>query len=167
MECLCVQSVIAIKTGSFAQLRWPGWRAGPIFDKELRGASRRRRNYWLRFLYVFLLTVFLAMTWVPVATMSRWSIAVFLTQSEMVAKMITRGVIWFQFFGAQLVAVVMMSTAISDEVYGRTLSVLMTTPLSGTQVVMSKLVSRLLQILMLVATSLPLLAIARVLGGVP
>jgi len=159
--------MIAIKTGSFAQLRWPGWLAAPIFDKELRVASRRRRNYWLRFLYVFLLTAFLAMTWVPVATVPRWSIAVFLTQSEMVAKTITKGVIWFQFFGAQLVTVVMMSTAISDEVYGGTLSVLMTTPLSGTQVVMSKLVSRLLQILMLVATSLPLLAIVRVLGGVP
>ena len=28
------------------------WLTGPIFDKELRVSSRRRRNYVLRFVYV-------------------------------------------------------------------------------------------------------------------
>jgi hypothetical protein len=32
--------------------------AGPIFDKELRVASRRRRTYVLRFVYVGVLTLF-------------------------------------------------------------------------------------------------------------
>jgi hypothetical protein len=41
----------------------PAWLTGPIFDKELRVSSRRRRNYGLRFVYLFLLTVFVAFVW--------------------------------------------------------------------------------------------------------
>ena len=36
---------------------------GPLFDKELRVSSRRKRNYFLRFVYVGLLTVFVAIVW--------------------------------------------------------------------------------------------------------
>ncbi len=32
------------------------WLIGPIFDKELRVSSRRRRNYVLRFIYLVFLT---------------------------------------------------------------------------------------------------------------
>jgi len=143
----------------------PAWLAGAIFEKELRVASRRRRSYTLRLAYVLVLTAYIAMVWVPVVQF-QGSSAMSRAQMEMAAKMITRGIVWFQFFGAQLAAIVVMSTAISEEVYSRTLGVLMMTPLSGAQVVMSKLSSRLLQILLLVATSLPLLAIVRVLGGI-
>lgn len=139
---------------------------GPLFDKELRVAGRRRRNYALRFAYVVLLTVFIATIWVPEVRFGG-SLVVQRTRMEMAAKQLTRGIVWFQFFAAQLVAVIMMSTAISDEVYGRTLGVLMITPLSSLQVVLGKLFSRLFQVFLLVATTLPLLAIVRVLGGVP
>jgi ABC-type transport system involved in multi-copper enzyme maturation permease subunit len=139
---------------------------GPIFDKELRVAGRRRRSYALRCAYVAVLALYITIVWIPAVEL-QGSTAVSRAQMEMAAKVITAGIIWFQFLGAQLVAVVLMSTAISDEVYDRTLGVLMTTPLSSVQVVMGKLFSRLLQILLLVATSLPLLAIVRVLGGIP
>ena len=36
------------------------WLTGPILDKELRVSSRRRRNYWLRFVYIALLMIPLA-----------------------------------------------------------------------------------------------------------
>ncbi len=140
--------------------------AGPIFDKELRVASRRRRHYALRFAYVIMLMLFVATIWID-AVRFRGSTAMQQTQMEAAAKILTRGIIWFQFIAAQIVAVITMSTAISDEVYGRTLAVLMTTPLSSFQIVMGKLFSRLFQILLLVATTLPLLAIVRVLGGIP
>jgi len=45
--------------------------------------------------------------------------------------------------------------------------VLLTTPLSDLQIVQNKFGSRLVQVLLLVATSLPLLAVVRVLGGIP
>ncbi|MBP7052325.1 MAG: ABC transporter permease subunit [Phycisphaerae bacterium] len=140
--------------------------SGPLFDKELRIASRRRRGYALRFAYVLLLMAFIALVWIPTVQL-RTGAAMSRAHMEAAAKTITLGIVWFQFVGVQLVAAIMLSTTVSEEVYGRTLCVLMTTPLSGRQVVMSKFYSRLVQILLLVATTLPLLAIVRVLGGIP
>ncbi|MBN1362330.1 MAG: ABC transporter permease subunit [Sedimentisphaerales bacterium] len=153
-------------------IRWPlrfvfgSCLAGPMFDKELRVASRRRRHYVLRSAYVVMLMFFITSIWIDAVRFSG-STAMQQTQMEAAAKTLTRGIVWFQFFAAQIVAVIMMSTAISDEVYSRTLGVLMTTPLSSVQVVLGKLFSRLFQILLLVATTLPLLAVVRVLGGIP
>ena len=140
--------------------------AGPLFDKELRVSSRRRRVYALRFAYVVLLSFYITMIWIPHVRFGG-ELAAQRARMAMAAKQITRGIVWFQFIAVQLVAVVTMSTAISEEVYGRTLAVLMTTPLSSLQVVASKLLSRLAQIVLLIAMSLPLLAIVRVLGGIP
>ncbi len=61
----------------------------------------------------------------------------------------------------------MLSTSISDEIYNKTLGLLMTTPISGFQIVLGKLSSKLLQLVLLLGISLPLLAIVRVFGGVP
>lgn len=141
-------------------------RPKPLFDKELRVASRRRRGYALRCAYVLFLMVYIAAVWIPNVQI-HGSGAGSRAQMEAAAKTITVNIVWFQFFAAQLVAVAMLSTAISDEVYGRTLSVLLTTPLSDRQVILNKLCSRLFQVLLLVATSLPLLAVVRVLGGIP
>jgi ABC-type transport system involved in multi-copper enzyme maturation permease subunit len=143
----------------------PSWWAGPILQKELRVASRRRRSYLLRCAYVLLLTLYIAIIWISAVSFAR-SGAMSRAQMQVAAYTITRGVVWFQFFGAQAVMLILMSTAISEEVYRRTLGVLMTTPLSSRQVVSNKFLSRLLQVLLLVATSLPPLAVVRVLGGI-
>ncbi len=144
------------------------WLTGPIFDKELRVSSRRKRNYALRFVYLLLGTVFLALTWiVMVKEMGRYRSAYSISRMAEAGMIITACIVWFQFFALQLVAVVMLSTAISDEVYHKTLAVLMTTPINSFQIVMGKLFSKLLQLLLLLGLSLPLLAIVRVLGGVP
>ncbi|MBN2138796.1 MAG: hypothetical protein JW720_13390 [Sedimentisphaerales bacterium] len=80
---------------------------------------------------------------------------------------IVAAVMWFQFIMTQLVAIVMMSTSISDEIYHKTLGLLMTTPINSFQIVVGKLLSKLLQLVLLMVISLPLLAIVRVFGGVP
>ncbi len=141
------------------------WWAGPIVQKELRVASRRRRGYLLRCAYVLLLTMYIAMVWVSAVSSAR-SGAMSRAQMQVAAHTITQGIVWFQFFGAQVVVLLLMSTAISEEVHSRTLGVLMTTPLSSRQVVRNKFFSRLFQVLLLVAASLPLLAVVRVLGGI-
>jgi ABC-type transport system involved in multi-copper enzyme maturation permease subunit len=148
-------------------LRWcqPDWWAGPVFQKELRVASRRRRSYLLRCAYVLLLTAYIALVWLSAVSLAR-SGAMSRAQMQVAAYTITRGIVWFQFFGGQAVVLILMSTSISEEVYRRTLGALMSTPLSRRQVVMNKFVSRLFQVLLLVAASLPLLAIVRVLGGI-
>ena len=147
---------------------WPGWLTGPIFDKELRVSSRRRRNYILRFVYLALLTLFIVLVWLSAMPHSGYgSGSASISRMSEAGKTIVAAIVWFQFSATQILAVVMLSTSISDEIYHRTLGVLMTTPINSFQIVMGKLFSKLWQLLLLLAISLPLLAIIRVLGGVP
>ena len=142
------------------------WLTGPIFDKELRVSSRRRRNYLLRVGYITLLALLLSVVWVNMVGSGS-------SDAYSVSRMASAGqemvilVVWFQFVTCQLLAIVMLSTAISGEVYHRTLGVLMTTPINSLQIVFGKLFSKLLQLILLLAISLPLLAIIRVFGGIP
>jgi ABC-type transport system involved in multi-copper enzyme maturation permease subunit len=139
---------------------------GPIFDKELRVSSRRSRNYWLRFVYLAVLTVVVALVWFD--SVRGLSASPYSTSQMAKAGMtIIATIIAFQFFTTQVLAVIMLSNAISDEIYHQTLGLLMTTSISSLQIVMGKLFSKLLQLVLLIAISMPLLAIIRVFGGVP
>ena len=149
-----------------AQFLSLSWLTGPIFDKELRVSSRRRRNYVLRFAYLALLTAFLVLVWLEEVEHSGSSIYR-ISRMARAGQTIVIFIIWFQFCATQIIAVIMLSTSISDEVYNRTLGLLMTTPINSFQIVMGKLFSKLLQLILLLAISLPLLAIVRVFGGVP
>ena len=142
------------------------WLTGPIFDKELRVSSRRKKNYTLRLIYVILLTIFIAIVWLSVVK-SEGSSVYEKSRMALAGKRIVTTIVMFQFFATQVIAVIMLSTSISDEIYHRTLGLLMTTPISSFQIVMGKLFSKLLQIILLLAITLPLLAIVRILGGVP
>ena len=139
---------------------------GPIFDKELRVSSRRRRNYVLRSIYIILLMLFVVLFWVEQV---RCSGSALYRSSRMAeaGRSIVLIIVWFQFIASQLIAVVMLSSAISDEIYHKTLGVLMTTPINSFQIVFGKLFSKLLQLLLLLAVSFPLLAVVRVFGGIP
>ena len=164
----------AALVNSVSRLLRLSWLTGPLLDKELRVSSRRRRNYILRSVYVIALTVFVVMVWLSVVkyggTLPGANPASGAYQKSRMAvagKTIISTIVMFQFFAIQLIAIVMLSTAISDEIYHRTLGLLMTTPINSLQIVMGKLFSKLLQLILLLAISLPLLAIVRVLGGVP
>ncbi|MCF7972517.1 MAG: ABC transporter permease, partial [Phycisphaerae bacterium] len=143
-----------------------GWLTGPIFGKELRVSSRRRRHYAVRSLYIGALAVMLFFVWILMARSVQRSAYQSGQLSEM-GLMITMLVTWSQFLLCQIVAGVMLSTAISDEVYHKTLGVLMTTPINSLQIVAGKLLSKLLQCVLLVGVSLPALAMVRVFGGIP
>ncbi len=139
---------------------------GPIFDKELRVASRRRRNYLLRFAYIALLTAFVVGTWISYNAAGFTSPVFRASRMAEAAKTVTATIIWYQFCATQLLAIVMLANAISDEIYKRTLATLMTTPITPTQIVFGKLLSKLLQLVLLLALSLPVLAIVRSFGGI-
>lgn len=143
------------------------WLTGPIFDKELRVSSRRQRNYVLRSVYLALLTVFVVVVWLQSVQYVGSSGLFISSRLAAAGKEIVVTIIWFQFCATQALAVIMLSTAIGDEIYLGTLGVLMTTPITSFQIVMGKLFSKLLQLILLLAISLPLLAIVRVFGGVP
>ena len=148
------------------------WLTGPIFDKELRVSSRRQRNYVLRSAYVVLLAVFVAVVWAEQvahlkSTVFSSSRLYWASRMSEAGKRIVMTIVWFQFCATQFLAIVMLSTSINDEVYRGTLNTLMTTPITSFQIVMGKLLSKLFQLILLVAISLPLLAIVRIFGGVP
>ena len=146
----------------------PAALTGPIFNKELRVSSRRRRNYLLRFAYIALLTLFVVLVWLGQTQFYRnRSIIYQVSRLAEVGKTVVLTIVWFQFCFTQLVAVIMLSNSISDEIYHKTLGTLMTTPINALQIVLGKLLSKLLQIILLIALSLPLLAVVRVFGGIP
>jgi ABC-type transport system involved in multi-copper enzyme maturation permease subunit len=143
-------------------VKLPSVLTGPIFAKELRVSSRRRRNYVLRFFYILCLTVFVTMVWLSVVNYS--GNAVYRkAQMAMAGKQIVLTIVAFQFIATQVLAVIMLSTAISDEIYHRTLGLLMTTSIDSLQIVTGKL----LQLTLLVGITLPILAVVRIFGGVP
>ena len=155
-------------TSTFSDLFDPVRLFGPIFDKELRVSSRRRRNYFLRFAYILLLSIFIVSIWYStIGIRSSGSIVYMVSRLAQAGRHIITTIAWFQFIAAQLIAIVMLSSSISDEIHTGTLSILMTTPISSFQIVSGKLLSNLLQLMLLLAISLPLLAIVRIFGGVP
>ena len=123
------------------------WLTGPIFDKELRVSSRRRRNYVLRSAYLSLFTIILVFVWLE-EVRYLGSAAYRISRMARAGQTITLFIVWFQFCATQLIAVIMLSTSISDEIDNRTLGLLMTTPINSFQVVMGKLFSKLLQIIL-------------------
>jgi ABC-type transport system involved in multi-copper enzyme maturation permease subunit len=142
--------------------------AGPLFDKELRVSSRQRRLYALRFAYICLLMVVTVYLWlVVVRAHSAGSAIVQVSRMAEAGKFVVMTIVWFQFVAAQLLAAVLLSDAIGGEIRQRTLDVLLVTPITSVQIVLGKLFSKLLQLVLLLAASLPLLAIVRVFGGVP
>ena len=141
--------------------------AGPIFDKELRCTARRRRYYSMRFGYLAVLTAFVALVWMETVGVSYEATSYGASRMSDAGRQIVAWVAWFQFVAMQLLAAVLLSTAVSDEIRQRTLAVLITAPISGFQFVLGKLMSKLLHLLILLAISLPVLAIVRVFGGVP
>jgi len=141
---------------------------GPVLRKELRVASRRRTHYLLRLAYVGLLCAVIFHFWhVIAATGGPGAGAGQVSRSGAVGQRVIVTIVWFQFVAAQVLAIVLLSSAISSEVRQRTLEGLLVTPLGAAQIVMGKLLSRLLQVILLLALGVPVLAVARVFGGVP
>ncbi|MBI5726064.1 MAG: ABC transporter permease subunit, partial [Planctomycetes bacterium] len=138
------------------------WLTGPILAKELRQASRRPWLMIVKTAYVLLLVILIFIACDETRhSDDAWQ------QMSYYGQALTRVIVWFQFVALQLIAVAAMSTSISDEVRRRTLVTLLSTPITPLQIVMGKLLSRLMTIAMLIGISLPVLAIMRVFGGVP
>lgn len=112
------------------------------------------------------MTVFIFLVWSSVVSI-RSNLAGSVAWMSEAGKTIVGTIIWYQFLVLQLIAVVMLSTSISDEIYHKTLGLLMTTPITSFQIVFGKLLSKLFQLFLLLAIGFPLLAILRVFGGVP
>lgn len=119
----------------------------------------------LRSLYVVLLAGLIGLAWVRIGA-SRVDVRQAQRMADVGRTLVTAFLV-FQFVAAQAIATVLLSTAVSDEILHRTLGVLMTTPITGLQIVTGKFLSRMVHVLVLLALGLPILAMVRVFGGVP
>lgn len=145
----------------------PSGITGPIFDKELRVSSRRKRTYVLRSVYIVLLTLLVTITWLSVISIGSSGSAIYqASRMALVGRSIIMTMSWFQFIAAQILAVIMLSNAISSEIHHKTLDVLMTTPITCFQIVTGKLMSALLQLFLLLSISFAVLGVVRVYGGI-
>jgi len=145
-----------------------GYLTGPIFAKELRVASRRPRSYVLRFAYLAALGGFIVLIWGDLMGFRvSGNPAFIISRMAEAGKSFAVTVVRFQFWALHLLAVAFMSNSIREETQRRTLGILMTTPITGWQIVFGKLLSKLLPLGMLMALILPVLAVTRFLGGVP
>ncbi len=141
---------------------------GAIFGKELRVTARRKRTYFLRFIYLGVLLLFLLGVYSEHSYERHGhSNALLKAQQQNAMGLEFFGV--FSFFSITAMAIlgpVLTSTSMSGERLHKTLPVLLMTPLSSWEIVSGKLLSRVLVATTLIGLSLPCLAVVRLLGGV-
>jgi ABC-type transport system involved in multi-copper enzyme maturation permease subunit len=143
--------------------------AGPIFQKEVRVAGRRKGTYWLRGLYTIALLALVSFAFAAstseLGTHYSTTGVARLQQLQAIAPEMLITIAWFQFIIIGLLAPLLTSGGISDEKRAGTLAALMTTPLTSLQIIVGKLTSRLVQITILVLIAAPLLLAIRIFGG--
>ena len=97
---------MAIALKNILRIFSPSWLLGPIFDKELRVSSRRRRNYVLRFMYITLLSTILYFFWASIVRTSGNNLYQ-ASRMATIGQEIMTFIVWFQFCATQIIAVIM------------------------------------------------------------
>lgn len=135
----------------------------PITVRLVQGGSRRRRHLIIRSAYLGLLILTLLYLLLINAAGSSLSVrglaAAAASSFEKVA--------YLQIALICLLAPVFMAGAIAQEANPRTWDIMLTTPLTPGQIVLGNLLGRLIFILALLFSSLPLFALTQYFGGVP
>ncbi|TVQ62098.1 MAG: hypothetical protein EA378_06440 [Phycisphaerales bacterium] len=135
----------------------------PIAVRLVQNGSRRRKHLLVRSLYLAALIIVLL-----------WALLLNTQGDALDYRQLARAgaqsftyVAYLQVGLICVLAPVFMAGAISQEADPRTWDILLTTPLSGPQIVLGNLFGRLFFILALLLASLPLFAITQYFGGVP
>jgi ABC-type transport system involved in multi-copper enzyme maturation permease subunit len=139
---------------------------GPIFQKEVRTAGRRKSTYVLRGLYASGLVAIVAIAFYAIrAELGVGSVVLQLQSMQRVAPEMSVVIGWFQFGALFFAAPVLAAGSICDERRARSLDVLMTTPMTAGHIVVGKLTSRIVQLVILALLAAPVLLAVRVFGG--
>lgn len=157
----------ALRSGITGALAWPGsYFVGPIFQREVRSGGRRRGTYITRCLYVFIVLLVMSLAYLAARSNSYASNTVGRIQElQQLAPVIGVALFWAQFILMILIAPILTAGAVCDEKRGRTLSAMMTTPLTSGQIIMGKLSARTVQLVILALCAVPVLLAIRVFGG--
>jgi ABC-type transport system involved in multi-copper enzyme maturation permease subunit len=140
---------------------------GPVFNAELLTTARRPRYYIIRVLYglIILFTIYLTYQ------SNVWRFGGDSRQLS-IQEMANFGLILFTTFATvQFVTVLLLTPslvggAIADEKQRKTLHYLLTSQLSGAEIVLGKLAARLLHVFVLVALGLPVVSLLTLIGGI-
>lgn len=134
----------------------------PIAVRIVQNGSKRTRHLYIR--SVYLAALILVLLWSLLAmgsgSLDYRLLAVRGAEAFTIVSYLQVGLIC-------VLAPVFMAGAIAQEANPRTWDILLTTPLSGPQIVLGNLIGRLFFILALVLCSLPLFALTQYFGGVP
>jgi ABC-type transport system involved in multi-copper enzyme maturation permease subunit len=136
---------------------------GPVFTREITIAPRRDWTYLIRSVYVGLLLLLIATAWLVVSGTQ------LITDPGDFARF---GAMLFQFLApVQLVlavffAATLAASAVGQEKERKTLLLLLLTRMSNSELVLGKLFASLLNILMMLAVSVPVFMAIAMLGGV-
>jgi ABC-type transport system involved in multi-copper enzyme maturation permease subunit len=147
---------------------------GPVLPCELLRCGRSERYVFFRCLYACVLLGVLGWAYLSWFTARGFKPAALLwDQGTLPAEDLPRFASQFfiAFLGAQLVVVLLLTPvyvagAIAEEREKRTLEFLLATDLGPTEIVVSKLSARLLNLALLLLTGLPVLALTQLWGGV-
>ncbi len=134
----------------------------PIAVRLIQGGSRRTRHFYIRAAYLGVLIAVLLY-----ALLMRASGSLDYRSLAAAGAFSFTFVAYLQIALIAILAPVFMAGAIAQEASPRTWDILLTTPLSATQVVLGNLLGRLFFILALLFSSLPLFAVTQYFGGVP
>lgn len=134
----------------------------PISVRLIQNGSRRSRHLYIRVVYLGVLILVLL-----------WSLLAVMGSSLSYSQLAQAGAssfTWIAYLQVGLICIlapVFMAGAIAQEASPRTWEVLLTTPLSGVQIVLGNMIGRLFFILALLFASLPLFGLTQYFGGVP
>lgn len=147
---------------------------GPVFAKDVWILGKRPSTAWIRLIYSLLLLGVVGLVFAAAVNSSNYAgyaneegIAARLQQSQEVAPAVTLAIIWSQFVMLCIIGAGLGAPAISDEIRAGSLATLLTTPLKPVQIVLGKLLSRMVELAILTLIPLPLMLALRSYGGVP
>lgn len=138
---------------------------GPIFNVELLTIARRTRYFWIRTAYASILLFALGLVYQSftglrtfmgndIQMIARFSLAFFSVFA------------WLQLLVIVMLGPAMVAGTIATERERRTIEYLFASSLSNAEIVLGKLAAKLLHVVYLVLTGVPILALMMLLGGI-
>ncbi|HEV3122097.1 MAG TPA: ABC transporter permease, partial [Isosphaeraceae bacterium] len=142
---------------------------GPVFNVELYTTARRTRYYALRLLYGFILLGLITSFYSDTAMFHRLGLG---GGEVSISEMASFGQVFFTTFAITQAVMVLMITptlisgVIVEEKQRNTLAYLLASPLTSGEIVLGKLLARLLHLGVFLGVGLPILSLMTLFGGI-
>ena len=142
---------------------WPG----PVFNVELMTTARRARYYFVRAFYGLIL---LYLLWQTYEASFRWRFQVggklSIAEMSQFASTIFVTIVVAELVGVLVLTPTLVAPVIADEKQRKTLHYLLASRLSSAEIVLGKLMARLLNLGIFLAIALPIISLITLFGGV-